>query len=306
MSAIEEGASVRVRDKNNHFVSGTVCKFKKGKVQVRTDTGHCLWIDAVEVKHRIKLLTSSDDEDSSSSDSEEERKRVALAEGTIPEDDLLTKHVHFSPDDEDEETGSAHDPDGYRQRSKSTAIEQYEDDDMYDQNREEWTVGSIVEIWSETAQKWVVSQIEQVVEFPKFPEPTLVVLYKIENPDGAITTIKKGVLLSSEALRPHVNRFIDDEDTQLLIQERDLLETKNHELSETNDEFLLTIDHQAQTMEQLQQIFKEVLAEKELLEKENVHFKSLIEEQKEIINTLELELNLEEESEDEEEEEDDY
>ena len=35
-------------------------------------------------------------------------------------------------------------------------------------------------------------------------------------------------------------------------------------------------------MEQLQQIFKEVLAEKELLEKENTHFKSLIEEQKEV------------------------
>ena len=80
-SAIEEGASVRVRDKNNHFVSGTVCKFsKKGQIQVRTDTGHCLWIDIADVKHRIKLLTSSDDEDSSSSDSEEERKRVALAE----------------------------------------------------------------------------------------------------------------------------------------------------------------------------------------------------------------------------------
>jgi hypothetical protein len=79
-SAIEEGASVRVRDKNNHFVSGTVCRFKKGHIQVRTDTGHSLWIEATEVKHRIKLLTSSYDEDSSSSDSEEERKRVALAE----------------------------------------------------------------------------------------------------------------------------------------------------------------------------------------------------------------------------------
>lgn len=297
MSAIIEGAACRVKDKNNHWVSATVTRTQRGQVQVRTATGHCLWRDSQQVKHKLILTESEDVEDSSSSDSEEERKRVALAEPK-------TKHVHFSPDDEDEEMdGQSNSPDGYRQRSKSTAIEQHEDDDIYDQLREEWTVGSIVEIWSETAKKWVVAQIEQVLEFEQFAEPTLIVLYMIENPDGAITTIKKGVLFSSEALRPHVNRLYgNDEDTQILIQERDLLMQKNQELSETNDEFLLTIDHQSQKMEQLQEIFMNVSAEEEHLEKENLRFKSIIEEQKEIINALEVELNLAEELEDSEDE----
>lgn len=272
MSDIQIGSKVRVLDNTHHvWVQGHVQKTTKGQVKVLMTDGRSVWIDTSEVKDRLHVLGDPAMEDSSSSDSENERERLMEAQKNA--------RINYGGDQ------------SYRNRSKSTMVATHNgndlDEDVYQQLRDEWQVHSIVETWSDTGQKWVISQIAHIEKLDEFPEETVLVLYRIENEDGSITTISKRVLISSPTLRPFVNRLHDNNSMRREIEEQNLfLREKNEELTITNDEFLLTIDHQAQTMEQIQSICESVQIEKDELDEECAELYAQIEEKNMVIARL--------------------
>lgn len=241
---------------------------RKGKVQVKTIDGRSRWLEPRDVKEKLTLVYENEDEEDSSTDTSEDQGQKNLG----GED--------FDAESSDEDID-------YRQRSKSTYIGDGDREDVYTQLREEWDVGSIVETWSEGCSRWVVGQIIAFETVDGYQEETCIVLYRIENEDGSITTISKRVLVSSHNIRPFVNKLSGTQESgDQLKTEHEYLLQKTQELQETNDEFLLTIDHQSQTMEQLQSICQEMTEEKEELQEQIVDLESTIHQQSEIIESL--------------------
>jgi len=249
MSTFAVGTQCRLNE-NGKFTECTVVKAARGQVQIKTRDNRTRWLDPQEVKDHLKPIMMDDEEDSSTSSSG---------------DAVQTKGGSTSEDDEK------------RLRANSTYVREDDDaEDVYTQLRDEWTVGSLVEIWSDSGSRWVVAQIMKFEKVEGYDEETVIVLYRIENEDGSITTISKRVLITSQHLRPFVNKSNDPSDVSAQIQE----------LRVINDEFLLTIDHQSETMAQLQKICGELQKEKEDQEVTITDLEATIAKQSKIIAQL--------------------
>jgi len=272
MATLEIGSQCVLED-NGRYVNCTVEQIRKGTVQVRLENGNGRWLDLQDVKQQLKVRDEDEDEDSSTSSSDNEDVKGNQTSTDISDGD--------SSDDVDER----------RQRANSTYVNTHEEaDSIYQQLREDRAIGSLVETWSEGSSKWVVGQIMNFEKLDGYAEKTVILLYRIENDDGSITTISKRVLITSKYLRPFVNK-LQSEDISAVRNERDFFEMKVAELSETNDEFLLTIDHQSATMEQLQKICAELQKEKEEQEATISDLEATISKQSALISQLMASMN---------------
>lgn len=248
MASYSVGTQCRLNE-NGKFTDCVVVKAARGQVQIKLMDGRTRWLDPHEVKQHLRPMEIDDEEDSSTSSS--------------GDDDRGTK---ATSSDEDK-----------RLRANSTYVREADDaEDVYTQLRDEWTVGSLVEIWSDSGSRWVVAQIMKFEKVEGYDEETVIVLYRIENDDGSITTISKRVLITSQHLRPFVNKPSDPSDIDAQLQE----------LRVINDEFLLTIDHQSETMAQLQNICGELQKEKEDQEATIMDLEKTIAKQSQIIAQL--------------------
>jgi len=238
------GTQCRLNE-NGKFTDCIVIKAARGQVQIRLRDKRTRWLDPQEVKEYLRPIDTDDEEDSSTTS--------------------------------DDGTTQASSHEDKRLRANSTYVREADAaEDVYTQLREEWTVGSLVEIWSDSGARWVVAQIMKFEKVEGYDEETVIVLYRIENDDGSITTISKRVLITSQHLRPFVNKPNDPSDINAEIQE----------LRVINDEFLLTIDHQSETMAQLQKICGELQKEKEDQEATILDLEATISKQSKIIAQL--------------------
>jgi len=249
MSSYSVGTQCRLNE-NGKFTDCVVAKAARGQVQIQLRDGRTRWLDPHEVKQHLRPMETDDEEDSSTSSSGDDNQGSKATSST----------------DEDK-----------RLRANSTYVREADDaEDVYTQLRDEWTVGSLVEIWSDSGSRWVVAQIMKFEKVEGYDEETVIVLYRIENDDGSITTISKRVLITSQHLRPFVNKPNDPSDINAQLQE----------LRVINDEFLLTIDHQSETMAQLQKICGELQKEKEDQEATIMDLEKTIAKQSKIIAQL--------------------
>jgi len=248
MSSFAVGTPCRLNE-NGKLVECVVIKNSRGQLQIRSRDGRTRWLDQKEVKNFLRPLNLEDDDDSSTS----------------------------SADDDDRGRMQTSSDDEKRLRANSTYVREADDaEDVYTQLRDEWDVGSLVEIWSDSGSRWVVAQIMKFENVEGYDEETVIVLYRVENDDGSITTISKRVLITSQHLRPFVNKPDVPADVNAELQE----------LRVINDEFLLTIDHQSETMAQLQKICGELQREKDEQEATISDLENTIAKQSKIIAQL--------------------
>lgn len=248
MSSFAVGTPCRLNE-NGKLVECVVIKNSRGQLQIRSRDGRTRWLDQKEVKTFLRPLNLEDDDDSSTS----------------------------SADDDDRGRMQTSSDDEKRLRANSTYVREADDaEDVYTQLRDEWDVGSLVEIWSDSGSRWVVAQIMKFENVEGYDEETVIVLYRVENDDGSITTISKRVLITSQHLRPFVNKPDVPADVNAELQE----------LRVINDEFLLTIDHQSETMAQLQKICGELQREKDEQEATISDLENTIAKQSKIIAQL--------------------
>lgn len=268
MSTFSVGSSCRLNE-NGKFAECTVIKSARGQVQIRLRDGRTRWLDPLEVKGNLRPMEVDDEEDSSTSSSNDVGRAKQATLGEEPGFQIITpggtEHEDANSDDDEK-----------RLRANSTYVREADDaEDVYTQLRDEWTVGSLVEIWSDSGSRWVVAQIMKFEKVEGYDEETVIVLYRIENDDGSITTISKRVLITSQHLRPFVNKPNDPSDYAQM-----------QELRVINDEFLLTIDHQSETMAQLQKICGELQKENEEKEATCQDLEATIGKQSKIIAQL--------------------
>jgi len=280
---VEPGDLIRYNVRGAHWVDGSVIKLKLGRVQIRLQNGTLMWIESSQVKEKLRTRAAEDEEDGDSttdSESADSSDDHQLAQQNMMNNQA---HTHLGVG----LTNKYHHNTKKRDRSVSTAVNNSgENKDVYDQLKDQWTIGSIVECWSETGKKYVVAKIHEIEELQDDVNETILILrYLVENEDESITTLRKKVFASSDSIRPFVNKSAE-EDLDELREERDILFQKVSELSEVNDEFLLTIDHQSQTMEQLQIICEDLNKEKDDLNEDRTELSETINTQQKLILDL--------------------
>jgi len=264
MSTFTVGTQCRLNE-NGKWVECRVTKAARGQVQIRYANGRMRWLDSSEVKKSLTTVAVDDEEDSSTSSSDE---GGAPKKSTSSDDEKRLRA--------NKSVGADFLNDMMKDMSSTYVREADDAEDVYTQLRDEWAVGSLVEIWSDSGSRWVVAQIMKFEKVKGYDEETVIVLYRIENADGSITTISKRVLITSQHLRPFVNKPSDPSDVNARIQELQVI----------NDEFLLTIDHQSETMAQLQTICGELQREKEDQEATIADLEATINKQSKIIAQL--------------------
>jgi len=275
MSSFAVGTSCRLNE-NGKLVECVVIKNARGQLQIRSRDGRTRWLDQKEVKNFLRPLNLEDDDDSSTVSSDD-GDRARMQTSPTPKGPDEPKFV--TPDGMDGvEYGDADSSDDEKRlRANSTYVREADDaEDVYTQLRDEWGVGSLVEIWSDSGSRWVVAQIMKFENVDGYDEETVIVLYRVENEDGSITTISKRVLITSQHLRPFVNKPDVPADVNAELQE----------LRVINDEFLLTIDHQSETMSQLQKICGELQKEKDEQEATILDLENTIAKQSNLIAQL--------------------
>jgi len=259
MSSFAVGTSCRLNE-NGKLVECVVIKNARGQLQIRSRDGRTRWLDQKEVKNFLRPLNLEDDDDSS----------------TVSSDDGDRARMQTSSDDEKRLRANSPNRPSLN-NFRSTYVREADDaEDVYTQLRDEWGVGSLVEIWSDSGSRWVVAQIMKFENVDGYDEETVIVLYRVENEDGSITTISKRVLITSQHLRPFVNKPDVPADVNAELQE----------LRVINDEFLLTIDHQSETMSQLQKICGELQKEKDEQEATILDLENTIAKQSNLIAQL--------------------
>jgi len=294
MSSFAVGTSCRLNE-NGKLVECVVIKNARGQLQIRSRDGRTRWLDQKEVKNFLRPLNLEDDDDSSTVSSDDgDRARMqtggAFLEEMSPTPKGPDEPKFVTPDGMDGvEYGDADSSDDEKRlranssnrpslnNFRSTYVREADDaEDVYTQLRDEWGVGSLVEIWSDSGSRWVVAQIMKFENVDGYDEETVIVLYRVENEDGSITTISKRVLITSQHLRPFVNKPDVPADVNAELQE----------LRVINDEFLLTIDHQSETMAQLQKICGELQKEKDEQEATILDLENTIAKQSNLIAQL--------------------
>jgi len=276
---VEAGDLIKYNIRGTLWADGTVVKINNhGRVQIKLQNGQLTWLESTQVKEKLRTRQPEEDEDGDSTTDSESGE-------SDDRQDLAQARTHL---------GAPQQHPKKRDRSVSTAVnnssEGNREVDIYLQLKQQWNIGSIIEVWSETQKKYVVAQIHEIEEMQDDVNETILVLrYLVENEDGSITTLRKKVFLSSDSIRPFVNRSAE-EDLDELREERDILFQKVAELSEANDEFLLTIDHQSQTMEQLQLICEDLGSEKDDLNRQVEDLGDTINTQEQLIQDLQEQL----------------
>lgn len=268
MSTFGVGSHCRLFE-NGAFKECQVVKSARGQLQIKLRDGRTRWLDPLEVKEHLKPMETDDEEDSSTQSSS--------GGENVPQMSAVNVSIAFGSEDDEKRLRANLKPLPKMQQFSSTYVAEGDDaEDVYTQLRDDWNVGSLVEIWSDSGSRWVVAQIMKFEKVEGYDEDTVIVLYRIENEDGSITTISKRVLITSQHLRPFVNKPNDPSDVNAQMQE----------LRVINDEFLLTIDHQSETMAQLQKICGELQREKEDQEATILDLEATIAKQSKIIAQL--------------------
>lgn len=277
MSSFAVGTPCRLNE-NGKLVECVVIKNSRGQLQIRSRDGRTRWLDQKEVKNFLRPLNLEDDDDSSTSSADDDdRGRMQTETSPTPKGPEEPKFATTDGMDGVEYGDADSSDDEKRLRANSTYVREADDaEDVYTQLRDEWDVGSLVEIWSDSGSRWVVAQIMKFENVEGYDEETVIVLYRVENDDGSITTISKRVLITSQHLRPFVNKPDVPADVNAELQE----------LRVINDEFLLTIDHQSETMAQLQKICGELQREKDEQEATISDLENTIAKQSKIIAQL--------------------
>jgi len=275
MSSFAVGTPCRLNE-NGKLVECVVIKNSRGQLQIRSRDGRTRWLDQKEVKNFLKPLSLEDDDDSSTSSADDD-DRGRMQTPDEPKLEPMDGVEYGDADSSDDEKRlRANNVPGLSNFASTYVREADDAEDVYTQLRDEWDVGSLVEIWSDSGSRWVVAQIMKFENVEGYDEETVIVLYRVENDDGSITTISKRVLITSQHLRPFVNKPDVPADVNAELQE----------LRVINDEFLLTIDHQSETMSQLQKICGELQREKDEQEATISDLESTIAKQSKIIAQL--------------------
>jgi len=247
--------------KTKKWLAGVVKDLSRAKIKVQiTNTNEVKWVAPEEVSKQLVAVNKEEDESSSEETGSDERLRVAknyTAEGS--------------------------------RRSRALSMQIAEEPDAPEEDPFE--EGSLVEIWSDSTQKFVVAVVTSVQQLEELDSKLLVVMYKVEQ-DGVVTTLSKAITAdkadNSKTIRPFVNKQHTQDEIEELKIDRDLQRMKVNELNETNDEFLLTIDYQTRAMSQLQKLCEQLQEEKDELQREVEDLSLTIENQQLVIEEYQL------------------